>query len=399
MIDRLLAERLRQADAEGLRVDRAQIDPAEAHERLAEHLHRVLIQGLGQLEGERGSQRLHNQLAVCNELIQMLNRRAGGGLEGMAVSPGAQRLLAVLDRETEAGGFGRERPDTPLSMGCLLTGTRMDPSLVTQLRKELLSSDRLDILCSFIKWSGIRMLAEQLRMFTGRPNTRLRVITTSYMGATDVKAVDFITSLPHTELKVSYDTHRTRLHAKAYMFHRNTGFGTAYVGSANLSHAALTEGLEWNVKISQYEQPHQWEKVTATFETYWNDGEFQSYDPDQRPRLERALRDERLTGRDGPPAVNFDLRPYTFQQEILDRIQAERQIQDRKRHLIVAATGTGKTMVAAFDFRQWWSWRRQQGLDRPPRLLFVAHREEILRQSLATFRGVLRDQNFGDLMV
>src|SRR5205823_983769 len=148
------------------------------------------------------------------------------------------------------------RPDTPLAVGCLLTGTRLDPSLVSQLRKEIQSATRIDILCSFIKWGGVRILEQELREFTGRPEASLRVITTSYLGATDLKAVDFLESLPNTDVRVSFDTHRTRLHAKAYLFHRATGFGAAYIGSANLSHAALTDGLEWNVKISQYEQPH-----------------------------------------------------------------------------------------------------------------------------------------------
>lgn len=270
---------------------------------------------------------------------------------------------------------------------------------MSQLQREILSADQIDILCSFIKWSGIRILVDPLRLFVARNGTRLRVITTSYMGATDVKAVEFLQNLPNAELKVSYDTHRTRLHAKAYLFHRRTRFGTAYIGSANLSHAALTEGLEWNVKVSEYEQPHPWEKVTATFETYWNDAEFETYGPADRGRLEQALQSERRGDSAGQIVCVFDLQPYPFQKEILDRIQAEREVQGRRRHLIVAATGTGKTIIAAFDFRRWRDAQIAGGLGREPRLLFVAHREEILRQSLATFRGVLRDQNYGGLLV
>jgi HKD family nuclease len=146
-----------------------------------------------------------------------------------------------------------ERPDTPLALGSLLAGTRLDPSLFSQLRKELASADRVDVLCSFIKWSGVRILDGDLRAFTAKPSARLRVLTTSYLGATELKAIDLIESLPNTEVRVSYDTHRTRLHAKAYLFHRDSEFGSAYVGSANLSHPALTEGLEWTVKLSQYE--------------------------------------------------------------------------------------------------------------------------------------------------
>jgi len=219
-------------------------------------------------------------------------------------------------------------------------------------------------------------------------------------GATDHKAVSFLQSLPNTEIKVSYDTHRTRLHAKAYLFHRETGFGCAYIGSANLSQAALTDGLEWNVKISQYEQPFQWEKISGTFEIYWNDNEFETYRKEDGERLRKALLDERIhNNRDMSLPVSFDLRPYGFQEEILDRIQAERELQERKKHLIVAATGTGKTMIAAFDFKRWRNDEMRSHQSREIRLLFVAHREEILKQALATFRAVLRDQNFGDIMV
>jgi HKD family nuclease len=154
-----------------------------------------------------------------------------------------------------------------LGLGCLLTGTRLDPSLVSQLCKEIQTADRVDVLCSFIKWSGIRILEEALGSFAAQPRARLRVITTSYLGATDLKAIDLLRALPAAEVRVSYDTHRTRLHAKAYLFHRETGFGCAYIGSANLSHAALTDGLEGNVKISQYESPHLWERVTAMRQT------------------------------------------------------------------------------------------------------------------------------------
>ena len=186
-----------------------------------------------------------------------------------------------------------DRPDTPLGLGCLLAGTRLDPSLVSQLRKELASADRVDILCSFIKWSGIRILADDLRAFVARPGSRLRVLTTSYLGATDLKAVELLAASPNTEVRVSYDTHRTRLHAKAYLFHRDSGFGSAYIGSANLSRPALTEGLEWTVKVSQYESSHLWDRVTGTFETYWQDREFLTFDPADRDRLRIALESER----------------------------------------------------------------------------------------------------------
>jgi superfamily II DNA or RNA helicase len=224
------------------------------------------------------------------------------------------------------------------------------------------------------------------------------VATTSYLGATDLKAIEFLVGLPNTEIRVSYDTHRTRLHAKAYIFRRVTGFGSAYVGSANVSRVALDEGLEWTAKISQHELPYLWRQIIAAFQSHWEDpAEFEPLVADDLSRLKEALDIERGVGKD--PSVwrthFFDLKPYAFQQEILDEIDRERRT-GLKRHLVIAATGTGKTMVAAFDYRRV---AEQHAPAARPSLLFVAHREEILRQSLATFRHVLRDDGFGDLLV
>lgn len=368
------------------------LDAGDSHVFLARYLEKVISAVLEQV-GPR--ERLRDQIILCNRIIEQL--RVGTSderMEAAKIVASAQRLTAIVK-----AGFSHIRPDTPLSADCLLTGTSLDPSLLSQLRKEILTADRLDILCSFIKWGGIRVLGDELRTFANRDGVSIRVITTSYMGATDFKAVEFLRALPNTTIKISYDTQRTRLHAKAYMIHRNTDFGCAYVGSANLSEAALTDGLEWVVKISQYESPHLWNKVKGTFETYWNDSEFVTFVEAERARLKKALQDE-SGGREheGSDAVFFDLRPYEYQREVLDAIATERS-QDKHRHLIVAATGTGKTMIAAFDYHAYAAEWRKEGKLGMPRLLFVVHREEILRQSLHTFRAVLRDHNFGDLMV
>jgi superfamily II DNA or RNA helicase len=378
--------------ADGYAVTIAEVDGAERAGVLSEAFARVLRGALRDAYSEGNPDR---QLRFYNSLVEHLQTITGdASLNAVVADPPVRQLRLIWDKDR----LKPARPDSPLTAGTLLTGTRLDPSLVSQIRKELETADAVDILCSFIKWGGIRVLEEELKAFTARANASLRIITTSYLGATDLKAVEFLRALPNTKVRVSYDTHRTRLHAKAYILRRNSGFGSAYIGSANLSKAALTDGLEWTVKVSQYEQSYLWEKAVATFETYWNDSEFEQYEAGDRDRLDLALANER----GGPtseiePVAYFDLNPFPFQQEILDKLEAERDLQHRDRHLVVAATGTGKTMIAAFDYRRWARTNARDG--RRPTLLFVAHREEILRQSLSRFRAVLRDNNFGDLLV
>lgn len=307
---------------------------------------------------------------------------------------GVEALEALYPRGTSCP----PRPDTPMSVNCLLTGTDSEPHLASQLKKELASADRCDILCSFIKWSGLRLLWDELKRFVETPGHQLRLITTSYMGATDAKAIEELSKLPNTQVRISYDTQRTRLHAKAYCFHRQTGYSAAYVGSANVSQAALTEGLEWVVKISQADSASVWQKVRSTFESYWQDPEFELYTMADAGRLRTALHQERSKQAEQIDFQAFDLRPFGFQQVILDRLLMERVGLDRHQHLVVAATGTGKTMIAGFDYKAY----RQEFIQREgrqPRLLFIAHTAEILRQSLYSFRGILRDGSFGDLLV
>ena len=370
----------------------APVDAEEAHSAIAQFLEHLLVTGLATLRGTEAADR---QRRLVDRIILTLTEELGQDwVQDLSLATPLRRLLVVHAQPNDSPD---ERPDTLLSRSALLTGTRLDPSLGSQLRKEIATADRVDMLCSFIRWSGLRILMDELRRFTSRAEAegpRLRVITTSYMGATDPKAIEALSELPNTEIRVSYDTQRTRLHAKAYLFHRETGFGSAYVGSANLSHAALSEGLEWTTKISHYELPYLWSKVSGTFETYWQDEEFQTYQRGSPERLRQAIQRERASAADPNSIVMFDLRPYPFQEEILDVLAAEREVHQKFRHLVVAATGTGKTMIAAFDYA-----RVCQQLGSKPSLLFVAHREEILRQALGTFRGVLRDQNFGDLLI
>ena len=392
----------------------AKIDRAEASKILAAYVADAARRELESVADSGGD--LSEQIALANRMLSVF---ANASYSGDKSTPGnagdaadtcnperdllvdekAEQLLAVLRADDPARALGKkagdlQRPETSIAQSSLFTGAVHEPQMYSELKKEILSADRIDMLVSFVKWSGLRLIMEELSSFTQKGG-KLRIITTSYMGATDLKAIEELNRLPGTEIKVSYDTKRTRLHAKTWVFYRDTGFSTAYVGSSNLSNAAISSGLEWNVKVTAKDQPDTMRKIAATFDSYWNSDEFESYREEEKERLRLALKAERFTGDGNSRCFVFNIRPYPYQQEILDQLKAEREVRNRWRNLIVAATGTGKTVIAAFDYKDFCSIHPGE----PCRLLFVAHREEILKQSLETFQGVLKDANFGDLFV
>ena len=376
----------------------APIDKAEASKVLARYLADVVQKGLENVADNGGD--ISMQIGLANQIVTLIQNTTGeADFAALSVDQRAEQLLALLREQDPRLAVGKtaanlSRPETSIAQSSLFTGAIHEPQMYTELKKEIVSANRIDMLVSFIKWSGLRLLMDELLEFT-QNGGELRIITTSYMGATDVKAIEELRALPNTKIKVSYDTKRTRLHAKAYVFYRDTGFTTAYVGSSNLSNAAISSGLEWNVKVTRRELPETIDKIAATFESYWNSSEFEYYSEGQKERLARALKAEKYFDANNAEVYTMDIAPYSYQQEILDKLEAERTVRGYTRNLVVAATGTGKTVISALDYKRFC----KQHPGKPCRLLFVAHREEILRQSLYTFRAVLKDANFGELFV
>ena len=372
------------------------IDEAEASKILAKYIAQIVEKGLDNLVDNGGN--IQTQIALTNKIVSTIKSETREDVfDGMSVDERAEQLLALLDKTNTIYALNEKaeivRPVTSLSQSSLFTGAVNEPQMFTELKKEIVSCNKIDMLVSFIKWSGLRLIIDELRTFTNNGG-KLRIITTSYMGATDVKAVEELMKLQNTEVKISYDTKRTRLHAKTYVFYRETDYTTAYVGSSNLSNVAISSGLEWNIKVTKQDLPDTISKISATFESYWNSPDFEVYDEEQKERLEKALKSEKYFEGNPDQQYTFDITPYPYQQEILDQIKAEREVRNNYKNLVVAATGTGKTVISAFDYKNFC-----KKLGRSANLLFVAHREEILKQSVYCFRGVLKDANFGELFV
>ena len=333
---------------------------------------------------------LSSRVKFVNELLEKIDSYSDINQCNQIIDP-PEILLSVLNNSSSDKNIKNiiPRPATSIAYSSLFTGSIAEPRLYSELKAEIITSDSINMLVSFIKWSGLRLIWNELKTFTEKGG-HLRVVTTTYMGATEIKSIEELCKLSNTEIKISYDTKNTRLHAKTYIFRRKTGFSTAYVGSSNLSNAAISGGLEWNVKVAGKDMPEMLNKIQETFETYWHSDSFSEYKESQSDELRKAL--NREIRKNGEPEYIFDIKPYDYQSKILDELDADRRLRGNYRNLVVSATGTGKTVISAFDYARFA--RLHPGKNR---LLFIAHREEILKQSLQCFRSVLRDYNFGEM--
>ncbi len=382
-----LQSQMDRAVSEGWLIEAKSIDDASLADVLARHVHDQVREAIAKIP--KSGDRRRVQIEIANRVLQALTVEPPGLGRGSEVDLDARLLLEV--KQPIADGLTwnpTQRPGIPLRNSVLLVNGHGDLQIGAQVALEIQSADRIDLLCAFVLFTGLRLIRAELQEFLLRGGD-MRVIASVYTGSTEKRALDELVGLG-AKVKVSYETSQTRLHAKAWRFERRSGYNTAYVGSSNLSRTALLDGLEWNVRATQVDNPAILDRVAATFEQYWNEPEFESYDPQiDGQRLTEALDAQRGSGAPSPGfRISVDVQPKPFQVEILEALSAERQ-RGHFRNLVVAPTGTGKTWVSAFDYKR----LRSAGYER---LLFVAHRDEILRQSHEVFRLVLGDPDFGE---
>jgi len=355
-------------------------------DRRASALARLVSQKLGQ---RLSTLKPSEQVRLVNGLLSHLDEA-----DTLLASPSKhepQELLSISRGDQRY----TDRPPIPLSDSALITNGRAEPALARVLEQELKTADRVDLLCAFVKWSGLRLLDEAFRDLQTR-GIPFRILTTTYMGATERGALERLAREYGADIKINYDTAGTRLHAKSWLIYRNSGFSTAFVGSSNLSRAAMLDGLEWNVRVSAASAPALFGKLAQTFDAYWEGAAFETYDPTRDSvRLQRSLK---IAGSSQGDILSLDtsfldVEPQPHQRIMLADLAHERAA-GRHRNLVVAATGTGKTVLAALDYR-----RLTAGKKDDLSVLFVAHRREILQQAQATFRQVLHSGTFGELLV
>lgn len=368
------------------------INESQASMYLSMYIQKVIHFALNQLKNNS----VEEQIELINGIIKHVQTNFNlSELNNDLLSISDTVLSAIIDRgncdQANIENYIHSiTPETLLTECHLFTGNNTGINLASELNREIQSSNTINLLVSFIKLSGINLIYDQLKTFCEKGN-KLNIITTTYMQASDAEAIIKLAALPNCTLKISYNSNQTRLHAKSYLFLRNTGYNTCYIGSSNLSKAAITSGLEWNIKATSIQLPHIIDTVKTTFDTYWYDSQFETYQPiNDEHKLKMAL-DPKYCGEDFMLSFKDFIEAKHYQQAILDKLTVERKNHGNYKNLIVAATGTGKTVIAALDFKRYYQKNPNA------HLLFVAHREEILKQSLTTFRLVLNDPNFGEL--
>ena len=216
-----LEERL--ARLEGVASEFTPVKDSDAPHILGTYVGTTVAAALARLSPEErkvAANRVIDALSAIDENSGGLLRI--GGIESEAI----EELTELSTLEAQP----RVRPKTPLTEPALLTNSRDEPNVGEQISAELGSADQVDVLMAFVKFAGINTIKEQLQQMVQR-GAKLRVITTTYCGATERRALDLLVELG-ADVKVRYEKNSTRLHAKAWLFRRRTGFDTAYVGSS-----------------------------------------------------------------------------------------------------------------------------------------------------------------------
>lgn len=260
--------------------------------------------------------------------------------------------------------------------------------LYYQLLNSLKRADSVDIVVSFLMESGVRMLLGELDNALKR-GAKIRILTGNYLGITQPSALYLIKHKLGEQVDLRFYNEKNRsFHPKSYMFHYKD-YSTIYIGSSNISKSALTSGIEWNYRFSSKTDSHNYEKFYNTFLDLFehhsvviDDDELKRYSKNwHRPAVSKDL--DRYDLQDDETTNNISLfEPRGAQIEALCALENTRA-EGAGRALVQAATGVGKTYLAAFDSKDY------------ERVLFVAHREEILKQAAQSFKNVRNSDDYG----
>jgi superfamily II DNA or RNA helicase/HKD family nuclease/diadenosine tetraphosphate (Ap4A) HIT family hydrolase len=308
------------------------------------------------------------------------------------VIPHKGNYLAGLDQDLSgrvmdnAAPYGRAAR-IPHDIVRLIAGGEATP-LLKPLLEDMDRADRIDIAVAFVLRSGVELVEPHLRDALDRA-ARVRFLTGDYMDATDPDALRVLLDLQSRQGQIErrvFETRTQTFHPKAYIFTRTAGNGVAYVGSSNLTRPALAHGIEWNYRLTTAEDSRGFAEIATAFERLFGHPATQPLDAEwiDRYASRRALSRPATGVEVAPEPPPVAPEPNAVQKEALLALERSRT-EGNSAGLVVLGTGMGKTYLAALDSA------------RPEyrRVLFVAHREEILSQAMRTFRMKRHDAHFG----
>ena len=264
--------------------------------------------------------------------------------------------------------------------------------LYNQLALSLKKAETVDIIVSFLMESGVKMLLKDLGNALKR-GAKIRILTGNYLGITQPSALYLIKKKLGNQVDLRFYNEKNRsFHPKSYIFHYKE-YSEIYIGSSNISKSALTSGIEWNYRFSSKKDEKNYLKFFHTFEDLFNnhsiivdDDELRRYSKNwHRPAVSKDLEKYEIMEEPADTNVRVMYEPRGAQIEALCALEDTRN-EGATKALVVAATGVGKTYLAAFDSAKF------------RRVLFVAHREEILKQAAISFRNVRNSEDFGFFM-
>lgn len=272
----------------------------------------------------------------------------------------------------------------------VMTGDRnRNRFLYYQLKGSMLKADRIDIIVSFLMESGVRLILKDLKAALER-GAQIRILTGNYLGITQPSALYLIKKELGNRVDLRFYSDKNRsFHPKSYIFHCGN-IGEIYIGSSNISKSALTSGIEWNYRFTSLDDEKNFSLFYDTFADLFNnhsfvidDNELAIYSKNwHKPAVSKDLAKYDDAEEDAGFKVERLFQPRGAQIEALYALEDSR-MEGAVKGLVQAATGVGKTYLAAFDSAKY------------ERVLFVAHREEILKQAAITFQNVRNSDDYG----
>lgn len=259
---------------------------------------------------------------------------------------------------------------------------------------------QIAIVAAFVQQSGLDRIeaAKDRALHRG---AHIRVVTGDYLNITQADALETLLDWERASFEEDEGESRGRFEAKIVeveklpprvrAFHpkswwfESPSVGVAFVGSSNLSRSALETGIEWNLRVDRDRDATAYTRVREAFDELWGrarplDAEWVADYARRAQRVQVPL----PPGEEEAEALEPLPEPHAAQREALERLRAARA-EGRRRAVVVLATGLGKTLLAAYDYAQ-----LADEIGRRPRLLFLAHRRELLTQAAGTYRRLLR---------